>query len=121
MGKDGQIEALALVSGKPQNFIAGADIDMILATKSADEATELSRAGQKCLDRWEDLPFPTVVVIDGPALGGGCELSLASTAIVMSDNPAARIGLPETMLGIVPGMGGCVRFRAKSGSRPHWI
>lgn len=115
MGKDGKIEALALVSGKPQNFIAGADIDMILATKSADEATELSRAGQKCLDRWEDLPFPTVVVIDGPALGGGCEISLASTAIVMSDNPAARIGLPETMLGIVPGMGGCVRLPRKVG------
>lgn len=115
LGKEGKIDALAVVSGKPQNFIAGADIDMILAVKSADEAASLSSTGQKFFDRWEDLPFPTVVVIDGPALGGGCELALASTAIVISDNPAARLGLPETMLGIIPGMGGCIRMPRKVG------
>ncbi len=112
---DGQIEALVVLSGKPGIFIAGADIEMIRAAKTEEEARELSRSGQKMVDAWEDLPFPTVVAIQGAALGGGCELSLASTAIVMSQDPAARIGLPEVQLGFVPGMGGCVRLPRKVG------
>ncbi len=113
--KGSQIDVLILRSGKPGNFIAGADINMIQATKTAEEAYSLSRKGQKLLDRWEDLPFPTVVSINGTAMGGGCELSLASSAIVMSNDSSARIGLPETMLGVIPGMGGCVRMPAKVG------
>ena len=115
MGTKSQIEVLVLRSGKPGNFIAGADIEMIQATKTIADAETLARKGQKFLDHWEDLPFPTVVTINGTALGGGCELSLASTAIVMSNDPAARIGLPETMLGVIPGMGGCVRMSRKVG------
>jgi 3-hydroxyacyl-CoA dehydrogenase/enoyl-CoA hydratase/3-hydroxybutyryl-CoA epimerase len=114
-GKAGEIEALIFRSGKPGNFIAGADINMIAATKTAEEAYTISRMGQKLLDRWEDLPFPTIVAINGTAMGGGCELSLASTAIVMSTDPAARIGLPEVNIGVVPGMGGCVRLPRKVG------
>jgi len=115
LGSEGKIDSLVLVSGKPGNFIAGADIDLIQSAKTREEAEALSRMGQKLLDRWEDLPFPTVAAIDGAALGGGCELSLASSAIVMSNDPAARIGLPEVMLGIIPGMGGCVRLPRKVG------
>lgn len=112
---DGKIEALILVSGKPGNFIAGADIELINSAKDAHEAEALSRAGQILMDRWEDLPFPKVVAIDGACVGGGCELSLASDAILMSDSKAARIGLPEVLLGIIPGMGGCVRLPRKVG------
>jgi 3-hydroxyacyl-CoA dehydrogenase / enoyl-CoA hydratase / 3-hydroxybutyryl-CoA epimerase len=115
MAKEGRIDALILVSGKPNNFIAGADIDMILATKNATEAEELSREGHRMMNRWEDLPFPTIAAINGTCLGGGCELSLASTAIVMSDNPGAKIGVPEVNLGIIPGSGGCVRMPRKVG------
>src|SRR4051794_29260788 len=57
----GEIDALIFLSGKPNNFIAGADIEVIRAAKSAQEAEALARMGQKMLDRWEDLPFPTVV------------------------------------------------------------
>lgn len=114
-GKAGEIDVLVMKSGKPGNFIAGADINMIQATKTAEEAYTLARKGQKLLDRWEDLPFPTVVAINGTTMGGGCELSLASTAILMSNDPGARIGLPETMLGVIPGMGGCVRMSRKVG------
>lgn len=114
-GKAGEIEALIFRSGKAGNFIAGADINMIQATKTAEEAYSLSRRGQKLLDRWEDLPFPTIVAINGTAMGGGCELSLGSTAIVMSTDPAARIGLPEVNIGVIPGMGGCVRLPRKVG------
>src|SRR5437588_671931 len=61
MGKQGQIDALVLVSGKSGNFIAGADINMFEQAKTAEDATALSRMGQQLFDRWEDLPFPTVV------------------------------------------------------------
>ena len=114
-GKAGEIDALILFSKKPGNFIAGADIQLILSAKNAAEATELARAGQNLLNRWEDLTFATVVAINGTCMGGGCELSLASSAIVMSNDPQARIGLPETLLGIIPGMGGCVRMPWKVG------
>ena len=100
-----EFEALILFSKKPGNFIAGADITLFQAAKTAEEAKALSLAGHHLLNAWEDLPFPKVVAINGTCLGGGCELSLASSAIVMSTDPSARIGLPETMLGVLPGMG----------------
>jgi 3-hydroxyacyl-CoA dehydrogenase/enoyl-CoA hydratase/3-hydroxybutyryl-CoA epimerase len=109
------LEAVILFSKKPGNFIAGADIQLIQSAKTAEEATELARVGQNLLNEWEDLPMPTIVAINGSCMGGGCELSLASSAIVMSNDPAARIGLPETLLGFVPGMGGCVRMPWKVG------
>ncbi len=115
LGHQSQIDALILISKKPGNFIAGADIELIRSSKDEAEALELARSGQILLNRWEDLPFPTVAAIQGAALGGGCELALASSAIVMSDESAARIGLPEVMLGIIPGMGGCVRLPRRVG------
>jgi len=115
MGEKHEIDALILLSKKPGNFIAGADITLFQAAKTAKDATDLSRTGQKLINHWEDLPFPTVVGINGTCLGGGCELSLASSAIVMSNDPAARIGLPETQLGVLPGMGGCIRMPWKVG------
>lgn len=113
--KGGEIDALILRSGKKGNFIAGADITMFQEFKTAEDAYTLSRRGQQFLDRWEDLPFPTIAAINGTALGGGCEISLGSTAILMSTDPAAKIGLPEVMLGVIPGMGGCVRLSRKVG------
>lgn len=110
-----EFEALILFSKKPGNFIAGADITLFQAAKTAEEAKALSLAGHHLLNAWEDLPFPKVVAINGTCLGGGCELSLASSAIVMSTDPSARIGLPETMLGVLPGMGGCIRMPWKIG------
>lgn len=115
LAKDGKIDSLVVISGKPGIFIAGADIELIQAARTAADAEALSRAGQKLLDRWEDLPFAKVAAINGVALGGGCEFSLACDAIVMSNDPAARIGLPEVMLGVIPGMGGCVRLPRKVG------
>lgn len=110
-----KIDALVLFSGKPGNFIAGADIEMIQNAKSSEEAQELSRSGQKMADRWEDLPFPTLAAINGAALGGGCELALACSAIVMSNDSVAKIGLPEVLLGLIPGMGGTIRLPRKVG------
>jgi len=109
------IDALILLSGKTGNFIAGADIEMIQSVQTAHEAEALSAMGHQLLNRWEDLPFPTIAAIDGAALGGGLELALASSAIVMSNDAAAKVGLPEVLLGLIPGMGGCVRLTQKVG------
>lgn len=62
------------------------------------------------MNKIEDLPFPTVAVIDGAALGGGCELALACRYRVMTFNEKLRIGLPEVNLGFVPGFGGTYRL-----------
>jgi 3-hydroxyacyl-CoA dehydrogenase/enoyl-CoA hydratase/3-hydroxybutyryl-CoA epimerase len=110
-----EVDALVLFSGKPGNFVAGADIDLIRTAKTAEEAESLSRLGQKLLDRWEDLKVPTIAAVDGTALGGGCEMTLACTATVASNASGTKIGLPEVMLGFVPGMGGCVRLPRKVG------
>ena len=88
---------------------------MILATKSAAEAEALSREGHRMMNRWEELPFPTVAAVNGACPGVVVELALASTAIVMSDNSSAKIGVPEVNLGIIPGSGGCVRMPRKVG------
>jgi 3-hydroxyacyl-CoA dehydrogenase/enoyl-CoA hydratase/3-hydroxybutyryl-CoA epimerase len=115
LGAEGKVDALILLSGKPGNFIAGADIDMIRAAKSSQEAEELSREGQKLMNRWEDLPFPTVAGVHGAALGGGFEFALACSAIVMSDHSSAKVGLPEVLLGLIPGSGGTIRLPRKAG------
>jgi 3-hydroxyacyl-CoA dehydrogenase/enoyl-CoA hydratase/3-hydroxybutyryl-CoA epimerase len=110
-----EFDAIMMVSRKPGIYIAGADIQLIQSAKSAEVATELARRGQNLINEWEDLPMPTVMAINGACMGGGCELSLASSAIVMSNDASARIGLPECLLGIIPGMGGCVRMPWKVG------
>ena len=115
LGRAGKIDVLVFLSGKPGNFISGADIELIKTAKTAAQSQMLSEQGQAILNRWEDLTFPTVMGINGTCLGGGCELSLASRAIVMSNASGAKIGLPEVMLGFIPGMGGCVRMPQKIG------
>ncbi len=82
MGERGEIDALVVLSGKPGIFIAGADIQLIRSAKTAEEAEKLAAKGQHLLNVWEDLPFPRIVAINGAALGGGCEFSLASSAIL---------------------------------------
>ncbi|MCM2269537.1 MAG: 3-hydroxyacyl-CoA dehydrogenase NAD-binding domain-containing protein [Thermoanaerobaculia bacterium] len=109
------IRMLVLRSAKPDIFIAGADVDEIAGVTDPEVAAEGSRYGHRLFAAWEALPFPTVAGIRGTCLGGGTELSLASTWIVASDRPDLRIGLPEVQLGIVPGWGGCVRLPRRVG------
>ncbi|MCC7515828.1 MAG: fatty acid oxidation complex subunit alpha FadB [Pseudomonadales bacterium] len=107
--KTAGIKGLVLTSAKSV-FIVGADItefNGVFSRGDAAIADYLSRAN-KIFSVLEDLPFPTVAAINGYALGGGFEVCLACDFRVMSD--AARIGLPETKLGIIPGFGGTVRL-----------
>ncbi len=104
------IKGMILVSAKPDIFIAGADIHEILSIRSAQEGMAKSSEAQGLPTLIESLPFPTVAAIHGACLGGGCELVLGFTYRIATDHPKTQIGLPEVSLGILPGMGGCVRL-----------
>lgn len=108
--KSDRTRAVLLLSKKKDVFIAGADIKEIEGITKSDEGEEKARAGQKVLDKLEDLPIPTIAVIDGVALGGGCELALACRYRVATFNDKVKIGLPEVNLGILPGFGGTYRL-----------
>ncbi len=103
------LQGLILASGK-EAFIVGADITEFhgLFDKGEDYLVEMNLKVHDIFNAIEDLPFPTVAAINGLALGGGCEVLLTADFRVMADG--AKIGLPETQLGIVPGWGGCVRL-----------
>jgi len=91
-------------------FIVGADITEFLSLFASPEEKlqEWLVFANKTFNRLEDLSVPTISAINGYALGGGCELVLATDFRIAS--PEARIGLPETKLGIMPGFGGSVRL-----------
>ncbi|HVR70985.1 MAG TPA: fatty acid oxidation complex subunit alpha FadJ [Vicinamibacteria bacterium] len=104
------VAAVVLRSGKPDNFIAGADIKDFLQIKSALEGETLSRAGQAILDRVAGLRVPVVAAIHGPCVGGGLETVLACRYRIASDDPKTVLGLPEVKLGLIPGAGGTQRL-----------
>ena len=107
---DDSLTGALLVSGKENNFIAGADIEMFKTRTTAEELSELSRTGQQILNRIEILSKPVVVGIHGSCMGGGTELALACDYRIVSDHSSTKIGLPEVKLGLLPGMGGTQRL-----------
>ncbi len=115
--EDPAVRAVVLISGKPDTFIAGADIEEFVATKTAEGFRRLSREGHKLLDDIERFPKPMVVAINGACLGGGLELSLASHYRLVTTHPKTVLALPETQLGIIPGAGGCNRLPRLVGLR----
>ncbi len=101
---------LLLRSGKPGNFLAGADVRQFADIHSAAEASALSAAGQQLFDKLARLPIPTAAIIAGACLGGGLELALACDYRIVLDHPRTRIGLPEIELGLLPAWGGTQRL-----------
>ena len=114
---DASVRAMVIISGKPEMFVAGADIGEFVAVKTAAEATRLSRDGQKLLDRVAQWKKPVVAAIHGTCLGGGLELILACHYRVASDHPKTVLGAPEVQLGLLPGAGGCNRLPRAVGLR----
>ncbi|MEL6115299.1 enoyl-CoA hydratase-related protein, partial [Photobacterium sp. SP02] len=108
--KKAEIKGLVVYSGKPDNFVAGADIRMLAACTTAKEAEQLATQGQQMFQRLEALPFHVVAAIHGPCLGGGLELALACHSRVCTDSDATKLGLPEVQLGLLPGSGGTQRL-----------
>jgi enoyl-CoA hydratase len=105
--RDAALRCLVVTGAGEKAFIAGADIGE-LAKLTPLEGREHSRRGQALVDRIEALPVPTIAAINGYAYGGGLELAMACAIRVASEN--ARMGLPETSLGIIPGYGGTQRL-----------
>jgi 3-hydroxyacyl-CoA dehydrogenase/enoyl-CoA hydratase/3-hydroxybutyryl-CoA epimerase len=104
------IKGLLVTSGKSDIFIAGADLSLIKGLDTIDKAQAGATAGQQAIHKFSKLPFETVAAIGGACLGGGFELALACKKRVASDAKSVKIGLPEVMLGILPGFGGSVRL-----------
>jgi 3-hydroxyacyl-CoA dehydrogenase / enoyl-CoA hydratase / 3-hydroxybutyryl-CoA epimerase len=97
-------------SGKASGFIAGADITEFGELSNPDDAMALAKRGWDTFMRIANAPYPTLALIKGFCLGGGLELSLACRYRVVIDEPGTRLGLPEVLLGIVPGWGGILRL-----------
>jgi 3-hydroxyacyl-CoA dehydrogenase/enoyl-CoA hydratase/3-hydroxybutyryl-CoA epimerase len=104
------LRGVVFISGKPDNFIAGADINMIDRCQSAKEAEDLARQGQQIMAEIHGLSIPAIAAIHGPCLGGGLELALACHRRVCTDSPKTALGLPEVQLGLLPGSGGTQRL-----------
>ncbi|EHH1263847.1 fatty acid oxidation complex subunit alpha FadB [Vibrio parahaemolyticus] len=103
------LKGLMLTSDKDA-FIVGADITEFLGlfAKTDAELDQWLQFANSIFNKLEDLPVPTISVLKGHTLGGGCECVLATDMRI--GDKTTSIGLPETKLGIMPGFGGCVRL-----------
>ncbi len=101
---------LLFTSGKAGGFVFGADVTEFLDhfKKTEPELITWIASINNIFNGYEDLPFPKVALVNGFALGGGCEIAL--TMDYRLATPKAAMGLPETKLGIIPGWGGTVRL-----------
>jgi 3-hydroxyacyl-CoA dehydrogenase/enoyl-CoA hydratase/3-hydroxybutyryl-CoA epimerase len=104
------IKLLFFKSAKEGYFIVGADINEIANITDKDDAAKICERGLAIIKKIEDLPFPTVAVLDGVCMGGGLELALAFDYRISTDDKSTQIALPEVKLGIFPGLGGTQRL-----------
>jgi 3-hydroxyacyl-CoA dehydrogenase/enoyl-CoA hydratase/3-hydroxybutyryl-CoA epimerase len=108
--KDSAVRGVIVTSAKKSIFIAGADLKTLLEQAQTGELRAFIAEGQKVFNRLAMLKVPTVAAIHGACAGGGYEITLACDYRVASNDPATKIGLPETTLGLVPAWGGATRL-----------
>lgn len=118
---DAEARAIVITGSGEKAFVAGADIKELKAMESAMDAKALAFFGQQVFARLDRSNKPSVAMINGFALGGGCELALACT--LRTASKTARLGLPEVSLGIIPGYGGTQRLSriAGPGVAREWV
>ncbi len=109
---DAGVRVVILTGSGEKAFIAGADINE-LAAHNAVSGKEYTHRGQSVLNLIENLGKPVIACLNGFTLGGGCEIAMACTMRLASDN--AKIGQPEVKLGIIPGYGGTQRLPRLAG------
>ncbi len=112
---DKNAKGMILFSHKENCFLAGMDVSVIQSLTSVAEATAGCEQGQAVFNKLEDLKIPTMALVDGICLGGGLEMVLACDKIICSDSSKTALGLPEVMLGVLPGFGGTYRLPKKIG------
>jgi enoyl-CoA hydratase len=110
--RDADVRAVVVTGTGPKAFSAGADI-AAMAAMSPGDGHAYSQLGHEVFNRLEALDVPVVAAVNGAALGGGLELALACDFIVAAEH--ARLGLPETSLGLIPGFGGTQRLALRVG------
>merc|ERR1719412_1657115 len=110
-----EIKAAVLISKKPGCFIADADIKMLEKVKTAEEGATLSKACQNFLNEVEKSSKPVVAAIQGSCLGGGLETAMACHYRIAVEGMKTGLGVPEVMLGLLPGGGGTQRLPKLTG------
>lgn len=116
---DRNARVLIITGAGEKAFVAGADISEFVDI-GLRQGLEFCRKGQGVLSGLDSLGIPTIAAVNGLALGGGCELAMACTLRIASDN--AKFGLPELGLGVIPGYGGTQRLARMIGkSRALWL
>jgi 3-hydroxyacyl-CoA dehydrogenase/enoyl-CoA hydratase/3-hydroxybutyryl-CoA epimerase len=108
--RDNSLRGLIITSAKKSIFIAGADLRTLLKQAPTGEMRDFIAEGQRVFNRIAALNIPTAAAIHGACAGGGYEVTLACDWRVASNEPATRIGLPETTLGLIPAWGGSTRL-----------
>ncbi|MEA3471439.1 MAG: enoyl-CoA hydratase-related protein, partial [Thermodesulfobacteriota bacterium] len=108
--KDGSLSGVIFISGKPNNFFAGANLKMIAEIESEEEARKALDYLHGPFNRLSALKIPSLAAINGHCLGGGLEFALACTARMAKESATTLIGLPECNVGLFPGGGGTQRL-----------
>ncbi len=114
------LKGLLVRSGKPGQFIAGADLNELamLIDAPKERIRQVLEAGHALFNRLANLPFPTVCLIEGNCMGGGTEFALAFDERLAANTSATRIALPEVKIGVIPGWGGTQRLPRLVGIHP---
>ncbi|HEY0138295.1 MAG TPA: 3-hydroxyacyl-CoA dehydrogenase NAD-binding domain-containing protein [Nannocystis sp.] len=111
------LAGIVLISGKPDTFIAGADVEVFATAKERRDVEAFGRRGHEVLARIAAAKVPIVAAIHGACLGAGLELTLACTYRIATDSPKTVLALPEVQLGLFPGGGGVSRLPRLIGLR----
>jgi len=112
---DSSLRGVVIAGREPLQFAAGADVDAIGAITDKAALEKIVLAVHDLFFRIEKLKPRTVAAIGGPVPGGAFEMSMSCDLIVAAEHKKTRVGLPETMLGIIPGWGGCHRLPRRVG------
>jgi enoyl-CoA hydratase len=112
VGGDSTARVLLITGAGDKAFVAGADI-AAMQSLNVQQAQAFSETGQRVMRAIEELPVPAIALVNGYALGGGCELALACDWMIAADR--AVFGQPEVNLGIPPGFGGTQRLARRVG------
>ncbi|MBX9567950.1 MAG: enoyl-CoA hydratase/isomerase family protein [Candidatus Obscuribacterales bacterium] len=110
IAKDDSIVGIICISGKHDSFIIGADIQEIRKCESKEEVHDLCTKGQILFDKLNNFPKPAIAAINGSCLGGGVELALACHKRIATTEKHTIFAMPETRLGLIPGLGGTQRL-----------
>ena len=115
-----ELRGLLFRSGKPGQFIAGADLKELgaMAYATKEQVAQAIGFGHQLYDGLSKLPFPTVALVDGNCMGGGTELILAMDERLVSTSRETKVALPEVKVGLLPGWGGTQRLPRLIGLHP---